>query len=48
MGLIKSCIFGGITALCGCYFGYYTKGGAVGVGCTKTELEEDEVVVVLL
>lgn len=32
IGLVKSCVFGGITALCGCYFGFYTKGGAVGVG----------------
>ena len=32
MGLIKSCMFGGIITLCGCYFGYNTAGGAVGVG----------------
>lgn len=32
MGLSKSFIFGGITALCGCYFGFNTTGGAVGVG----------------
>ncbi len=34
MGLIKSLSFGGITALCGCYFGYFTTGGAVGVGAS--------------
>jgi len=32
IGLFKSFMFGGIIALCGCYFGYYTTGGAVGVG----------------
>ncbi len=32
MGLIKSFLFGGISALTGCYYGYFTKGGAVGVG----------------
>lgn len=34
IGLIKSCVFGGSIALCGCYFGYYTVGGAVGVGAS--------------
>ncbi len=32
MGLLKSFAFGGIIALCGCYFGFNTTGGAVGVG----------------
>ena len=30
--MVKSFAFGCIIALCGCYFGFYTKGGAVGVG----------------
>lgn len=30
--LVKSFVFGCIIALCGCYFGFLTKGGAVGVG----------------
>lgn len=34
MGLIKSFTFGGLTALSGCYFGFYTTGGAVGVGAS--------------
>lgn len=34
MGLIKSITFGGLTALSGCYFGFYTTGGAVGVGAS--------------
>ncbi|MBD3317784.1 MAG: ABC transporter permease [Chitinivibrionales bacterium] len=33
-GLLKSFCFGGLTALCGCYFGFYTTGGAVGVGAS--------------
>jgi len=32
MGLVKSFIFGGITGLTGCYYGYFTTGGAAGVG----------------
>lgn len=31
-GLIKSIVFGFIIAVCGCYHGYYSKGGADGVG----------------
>jgi len=34
MGLVKSIVFGGLTALSGCYFGFYTTGGAVGVGAS--------------
>ncbi len=34
MGLIKSFVFGGITSLSGCYFGFFTTGGAVGVGAS--------------
>jgi phospholipid/cholesterol/gamma-HCH transport system permease protein len=32
MGLVKSFIFGGITGITGCYYGYFTTGGAAGVG----------------
>ena len=32
IGLIKSVIFGAIIASMGCYYGYYTSGGAQGVG----------------
>lgn len=32
MGLTKSFIFGGISSVTGTYFGYFTSGGAVGVG----------------
>ncbi|MEW6261585.1 MAG: ABC transporter permease [Thermodesulfobacteriota bacterium] len=36
-GLIKSAIFGVIMSLIGCYKGFYTKGGAEGVGRATTE-----------
>jgi phospholipid/cholesterol/gamma-HCH transport system permease protein len=32
IGLFKSFSFGGLIAICGSYFGFYTTGGAVGVG----------------
>lgn len=36
MGLTKSVVFGLITTLVACYFGFYTKGGAEGVGRAAT------------
>jgi phospholipid/cholesterol/gamma-HCH transport system permease protein len=36
-GLIKSVIFGLILSLVGCYKGFYTEGGAAGVGKSTTE-----------
>ncbi len=35
-GLIKACFFGGAIALIGCYKGFYTTGGAEGVGKATT------------
>ncbi len=35
-GLIKAAAFGFIISLFGCYFGYYSKGGAQGVGNATT------------
>jgi len=35
-GMIKSCFFGGIIALTGCYMGLATRGGAEGVGKSTT------------
>jgi phospholipid/cholesterol/gamma-HCH transport system permease protein len=32
IGLVKGFVFGGSIALSGCYYGYITRGGAVGVG----------------
>lgn len=36
-GMIKSCFFGTILALIGCYKGYYAYGGARGVGRATTQ-----------
>ena len=36
-GLLKSAVFGVILTLIGCYKGFYTKGGAEGVGRATTE-----------
>lgn len=35
-GLVKAAVFGFIIALMGCYNGYYSKGGAQGVGSATT------------
>lgn len=35
-GLIKACFFGGAISLIGCYKGFYTTGGAEGVGKATT------------
>jgi phospholipid/cholesterol/gamma-HCH transport system permease protein len=35
-GLIKAAVFGFIIAMMGCYNGYYSKGGAQGVGRATT------------
>ncbi|MBI4690270.1 MAG: ABC transporter permease [Nitrospirae bacterium] len=35
-GLIKSCFFGGAIAIISCYKGFYTEGGAEGVGKATT------------
>jgi phospholipid/cholesterol/gamma-HCH transport system permease protein len=36
-GLLKSCVFGGILTLVGCYKGFYATGGARGVGLATTQ-----------
>jgi phospholipid/cholesterol/gamma-HCH transport system permease protein len=35
-GLVKASVFGFIVSLMGCYHGYYSKGGAQGVGQATT------------
>ncbi|PIW29073.1 MAG: ABC transporter permease [Rhodospirillales bacterium CG15_BIG_FIL_POST_REV_8_21_14_020_66_15] len=35
-GLVKAAVFGFLVALMGCYHGYYSKGGAQGVGAATT------------
>ena len=32
IGIVKGFVFGGSIAVCGCYYGFFTRGGAVGVG----------------
>ena len=36
-GLVKAAVFGVILALIGCYKGFYTRGGAEGVGLSTTQ-----------
>ena len=36
-GLFKAAVFGAILTLVGCYKGFYTSGGAEGVGRATTE-----------
>lgn len=46
--LVKGFVFGGILSLVGCYYGYVTKGGAVGVGqATKNAVVAADVLVLL-
>jgi phospholipid/cholesterol/gamma-HCH transport system permease protein len=35
-GLVKACVFGFLIALMGCYHGFYSNGGAQGVGSATT------------
>ena len=35
-GLVKAAVFGFLIALMGCYHGFYSKGGAQGVGSATT------------
>ena len=36
VGIVKGVVFGGIITSLGCYYGYYTEGGADGVGKATT------------
>jgi phospholipid/cholesterol/gamma-HCH transport system permease protein len=47
--LVKAFAFGTVITLCGCYFGFITKGGAVGVGeSTKKAVVAAMVLVIIL
>lgn len=46
-GLLKSITFGGIIALMGSFHGYYTEGGATGVGRATTEAVVSSSVLIL-
>ncbi len=46
-GLLKSLVFGGVIALMGSFHGYYTEGGAAGVGRATTEAVVSSSVLIL-
>ncbi|CAL7960376.1 putative ABC transporter permease protein RT0041 [Alphaproteobacteria bacterium] len=47
-GLIKASTFGFIVCLVGCYYGYYSKGGAQGVGSATTSAVVSSSILILL
>ena len=46
--LVKAFVFGGVISLSGCYFGYLTTGGAVGVGVSTKNAVVAAMVLILL
>ena len=46
--LVKAFVFGAIIALCGCYFGFTARGGAVGVGEATKRAVVTAMVLILL
>jgi phospholipid/cholesterol/gamma-HCH transport system permease protein len=46
-GLIKAAVFGFIIALMGCYNGFYSKGGAQGVGAATTNAVVSSCILIL-
>jgi phospholipid/cholesterol/gamma-HCH transport system permease protein len=47
-GLVKAGVFGFIVALMGCYHGYHSKGGAIGVGTATTNAVVSASILILL
>lgn len=47
-GLVKAAVFGFIIALLGCYHGYYSKGGAQGVGTATTNAVVSSAILILI
>jgi phospholipid/cholesterol/gamma-HCH transport system permease protein len=47
-GLVKAAAFGFIIALMGCYNGYYSKGGAQGVGAATTNAVVSSSIIILI
>ena len=47
-GLVKAAVFGFIVALMGCYQGYYSRGGAEGVGQATTYAVVSASILILL
>ena len=47
-GLVKAAVFGFVIALMGCYHGYYSRGGAQGVGAATTNAVVSASILILL
>ena len=47
-GLVKASVFGAIIALMGCYHGFYSQGGAQGVGRATTHAVVSSSILILL
>lgn len=47
-GLVKASVFGFLIALMGCYHGYYSRGGAQGVGASTTNAVVSASILILL
>jgi phospholipid/cholesterol/gamma-HCH transport system permease protein len=47
-GLVKAAVFGFIVTLMGCYHGYYSRGGAQGVGQATTNAVVSASILILL
>jgi phospholipid/cholesterol/gamma-HCH transport system permease protein len=47
-GLVKASVFGFVVALMGCYHGYYSRGGAQGVGVATTNAVVSASIMILL
>ncbi len=47
-GLVKAAIFGFIVTLMGCYHGYYSRGGAQGVGVATTNAVVSSAILILI
>ena len=48
IGLVKAATFGFIVALMGCYHGFHSKGGAIGVGAATTNAVVSSSILILL
>ncbi len=48
IGIMKSFFFGGTITLCGCYFGYHTTGGALGVGASTRKAVVTASIIILV
>jgi len=47
-GLVKAAVYGFIIALMGCFNGYYSEGGAQGVGAATTKAVVSACVLILV